>query len=168
MRQFARFIRPSLVCSMLVLGGCETPSSDPYAALEPPPLPEALETKAPAQPGEAPVVDHTPPLSSDELERVAGTCRGELQQLYELRRQVPRPRLQEYAMTLGIASDSCTKLINLLSQARHATHWQRAYQLNLQHAQSTAEGGYGTDVTPLPQGTSGPSVVVESEPMTLR
>ncbi len=156
---------PSLLIGTIALTGCQTTSSDPYASVELPPAPTAQE--ASTKPGERPVVDNTPALSSEELERVAANCRAEITQLHELRHQVPRPRLQEYAMTLGIASDSCTKLTNLLSEIRQATHWQRAYQLNLQHAQSTAEGSYGTDVTPPSQVTQQSNVVVESEPLVI-
>lgn len=157
-------VKSLLLTSIIALGGCQT-SSDPSAPLQPDAKiqPNTLEKQ-----NEHPVIDNTPPLSSDELESVAANCRAEISQLHELRNQVPRPRLQEYAVTLGIASDACTKMSGLLSQIREATHWKRAYQLNLQHAQSTAEGGFGADMTsPTHSTTPSSGVIVESEPLTI-
>lgn len=162
MRLFS--LRPFLLTGLIILGGCQT-ASDPSAPLQPD---AKMQPLPPTKANENSVVDNTPALSSDELESVASNCRAEITQLHELRHQVPRPRLQEYAVTLGIASDACTKLSGLLTQIREATHWKRAYQLNLQHAQSTAEGGFGADMTSsTPTPPSSNSVVVESEPLTL-
>ena len=156
----------SLLLTSVGLSGCQTTSDSSYGSVELPPVPEGSPNASAHKAGQQAMIDNTPALSSDELESVAANCRAEITQLHGIRHQVPRPRLQEYAMTLGIASDACTKLTGLLSQIREATHWKRAYQLNLQHAQSTAEGIATGDVTPPFQGKHS-NVIVESEPLTI-
>ena len=77
------------------------------------------------------------PLSTQELVKVASTCRKEVEGLEKRSAYVPEARKSEYNIVLRMASDNCSELEETLQRVKQATYQKEGFAQNLHHAQST-------------------------------
>lgn len=86
--------------------------------------------------------DSTPVLlSSEQIAQVATHCRHEILQAHQQKALVPKDKMREYAITLGIAAEKCEAITRAFLELQKASQDYQIYQQNLQHAQLCAQGG---------------------------
>lgn len=141
---------PVLIGCVLFLSACGTHQYEKPSKASTDP--QALHLSAPKS-SETFMAPDIAPISTDTLSAVAVRCRGEVNQVWQQKSSVPKEREREFHITLGIASEKCEKLAQVLKKLKETTHDEQSYQKNLEHARSTLQGGFGPStpsVPPLP------------------
>jgi hypothetical protein len=98
------------------------------------------------------VLPESPPITTQELVKVASMCRKEVESLEKQSAYVREERKSEYNSVLRMASDNCSELEETLQRMKQATHHKEGFAQNLRHAHSTV----------VQQGSSSPAIVEEN------
>lgn len=124
MQRYAKSYKNLLVLGVIVLTACSSSSDN------------EIETT------EMPMVAQSPleGISAQNVQMTANSCRSQVENLWQMRAQVPRERIREFHIAVGRASESCDKLDHFNKQLATASQQEYIFKQNLSMAQTVAQG----------------------------
>jgi hypothetical protein len=101
------------------------------------PLLSGCDSIAPWRQSNEVVLPEAAPLATQELVKVATTCRKKVEDLEHQSAYVPGARKGEYSTVLKMAANNCSELEETLKRLKQAAYQKEGFLQNIQHGQST-------------------------------
>lgn len=83
------------------------------------------------------ILPDTQPLEAGKLGSTVQTCKKEIDDLEGRSAYVPKERRKEFDKVVSMASDACDELTTTYERLKSASHQEKTYHQNVQHARST-------------------------------
>jgi hypothetical protein len=107
------------------------------------------------------IIPAAPPLPADALERIAGSCRKDIDRVNGRLPYVPEERRKEFKTMMDLAEDTCDSMVETLERLKAAARQEQTLKQSLQHAESTIAQD-ARDTGTMDPGANNP---VSSEPI---